>query len=246
MAHYAMLRDYHFSADEDDIRGAKLYAADGSTLGKVHDVIFDHDSGEIEYLVADLGKDRKVLVPTNHVYRSIADEDDFGTNLMPAEAQALPAFDEKMMEEEKRWREHRREHHRAWNELEEKWLGEYKEKWSEAPVQHRQGTERNITPDETRGDRPSHGGERRITAAQLFPRRIAGKFAGADPMLVPGAPNADETTLKPARTQGEETSAALEGRSERWEQFGNTVRARAGEIRKQCAFCCRPDASRVA
>ncbi len=245
MAHYAMLRDYHFSAEEDDIRGAKLYAADGSTLGKVQDVIFDHDSGEIEYLVADLGKDRKVLVPTNHVYRSIADEEDFGTNLTADEAAALPAFDEKVMEDEGRWREHRRRHHQAWNELEEKWLGEYKNKWGEAPVQHRQGSDRNITPDENRGERAEHGAPRRITAAQLFPRRMRDKFTGADTMVVPGNPNVGENTLQPSRGDAGEPATTADW-SPRWERFGNRVRAHAGEIRSRCAFCCRPGTSRVA
>ena len=45
MAHYGTLRDYHFTdIDEttDDIRGAKVYGLNDEKLGKIDDVIFDH------------------------------------------------------------------------------------------------------------------------------------------------------------------------------------------------------------
>jgi sporulation protein YlmC with PRC-barrel domain len=91
MAHYAMLQDYHFSADVNDIRGANLYSADNKKVGKVVDVIFDHATGEIRYLVADVGRGRKVLVPSNHVYRSIVDDEDFDTDISAADLDRLPS-----------------------------------------------------------------------------------------------------------------------------------------------------------
>src|SRR5919108_3379717 len=106
MAHYATLDEYHFTADVDDIRGANLYSSDNKKIGKVKDVIFDHATGEIRYLVVDIGHDRKVLVPSNHLYRSVVDEEDFETDISAAEIDRLPRLDEKMLKDEKKWRGH--------------------------------------------------------------------------------------------------------------------------------------------
>src|SRR5437868_4557336 len=170
MAHYATLHDYRFTADADDIRGSSLHSSDNKKLGKVVDVIFDHGTGEINYLVADVGHDRKVLVPSNHIYRSIADEDDFETDISAAEIERLPRFDDKMLDDEKNWTKHEEQHRKAWKEQEERLLAEYKEKWHEAPVAHRHGSDRNITPDEVPGAEPAgRAGERIVTGADLTP-----------------------------------------------------------------------------
>ena len=56
MPHYGTLRDYQFSDAEtaDDIRGAKIYGRDDDKLGKIEDVIFDHSTGAISYVVVDM------------------------------------------------------------------------------------------------------------------------------------------------------------------------------------------------
>jgi uncharacterized protein YrrD len=38
-----------------DIRGSKLYGLNDEKLGKIDDVIFDHGTGEIRYVVVDTG-----------------------------------------------------------------------------------------------------------------------------------------------------------------------------------------------
>ena len=58
MTHIGTLRDYRFAeVDEaaDDIRGAKVYGMDDEKLGKIDDVIFDHATGAIRYVVVDTG-----------------------------------------------------------------------------------------------------------------------------------------------------------------------------------------------
>jgi uncharacterized protein YrrD len=45
----------HVSHDARDVRGAVVRGPDGTTLGEVVDVIFDHDTMEISYLVVDSG-----------------------------------------------------------------------------------------------------------------------------------------------------------------------------------------------
>ena len=249
MAHYAMLNEYHFSADVNDIRGANLYSADNKKVGKVVDVIFDHATGEIRYLVADVGHGRKVLVPSNHVYRSIVDEEDFDTDISAADIDRLPRFDENMLKDEKKWREHDEEHRKAWKEQEERLLAEYKQKWHEAPVQHRHGSDRDITPDEEpQPETTEPTRERIVTGADLFPRRIAGKFPGVGrPMVTPSNPNADEITLEPSREESDETTLfGSEPPSPRYHSFQENVRQNMEEIRLHCTTCCPPSESQVA
>jgi hypothetical protein len=250
MAHYAMLNEYHFSADVDDIRGATLYSADDKKVGKVVDVIFNHDTGEVSYLVVKIGLGHKVLVPANHVYRAVVDEDEFETDMTAAEVERLPKFDEKMLETEKQWREHEHEHRRAWKEQEERLLAEYKQKWHEGPVLHRHGSDRNITPDEEPGMGSSGAtGEPNVTAADLWPHRIAGKFPGVgQPMVAPSNPEARETTLQPVPEEKIEDKPVIGMMppSPRWHGFEDSIQKNLGEIRMSCTACCPTGESRVA
>src|SRR5438067_3105 len=53
MAHCGCLEDQRVSDDVRDIRGTTVRGADGEKLGTVDDVIFDHDTMEIRYVVVD-------------------------------------------------------------------------------------------------------------------------------------------------------------------------------------------------
>ena len=53
MAHVGTLGSHRFSQGVDDIRGATVYGAEDEKIGKVDDVIFDHATMEIRYLVVD-------------------------------------------------------------------------------------------------------------------------------------------------------------------------------------------------
>jgi sporulation protein YlmC with PRC-barrel domain len=90
MAHYAMLGDYQFDAAVDDIRGANVYGPNNEKLGGVDDVVFNHEKGEVRYLVVEtLGSGRKHLLPAERVYRSVLDAKDFDVNLTHAEMENL-------------------------------------------------------------------------------------------------------------------------------------------------------------
>jgi sporulation protein YlmC with PRC-barrel domain len=63
---YTTLRDYRFGRDIDDIRGSSVYGADDEKIGKIDDVVFDSNSGQIRYLVVDTGgwlTSRRFLLP---------------------------------------------------------------------------------------------------------------------------------------------------------------------------------------
>lgn len=237
MAHYGMLRDYSFAEDIDDIRGADLYAGDDK-IGTVKDVIFDHESGDIRYLVADVGHDRHVLIDSGHVFRSIADEDSFETDLNAAEVARLPRFDETALESEHEWQRHHVENRKMWKEREDRFRDEYKREWEEDPVMHMKGSERTITPDIG----PASGGEQRIvTGADLTPRRIVDKFEQPGPMMVPSTNEGrEDLTLRPAGTASSAENAAFGTwkRSERLRRFQGSLRMHMPKVRETCDVCC--------
>jgi hypothetical protein len=144
MPHYGLLRDYRFANAVHDIRGAALYGSSDEPIGTMDDIVFDHASADIRYVVVDVG-DHKILVPSGNVYRSFR-EDGFETDLSKAEALALPVFDEGMLESEKQWTEHEKVHLDAWHKRVEQFEKEYQESYSDGPVEHREGSDHFVTP----------------------------------------------------------------------------------------------------
>src|SRR5690349_22632138 len=137
MAHYGTLRDYRFSdtdAAKDDIRGSHVYGRDDEKLGKIDDVIFDHASGEISYVVIDTGgwlHSKKFLVPPDRLESSAKHEDDFQVDLTKQQIESFPPYDEDALKDDEKWGDYERK---------------YRSKWETGPVMHRAETDRNITP----------------------------------------------------------------------------------------------------
>ncbi len=93
MANYGMLRNYRFTDTAEDIRGSKLYGLDDEKLGKIDDVIFDHTSGGIRYVVVDTGgwlSTKKFLVPADRLRVSSEHEDDYAVDLTKAQVENFP------------------------------------------------------------------------------------------------------------------------------------------------------------
>jgi len=96
MAHVGTLRDFRFENSSDDIRGATLYGRDDEKLGKIHDVIFDHSTGALRYLVVDTGgwlQSKQFLVPADRV-RPRGDSDEFVVDLSKKQIENFPPYDE--------------------------------------------------------------------------------------------------------------------------------------------------------
>jgi len=101
---FSTLRDYRFNKDIDDIRGSAIYGPGDEKLGKIDDVVFDRDSGQIKYLIIDTGgwlKSRRFLVPPDRVQPSPENDKDFVVNLSKAEIERFPALDEKVLDSDK-------------------------------------------------------------------------------------------------------------------------------------------------
>ena len=81
MAHYGNLETHEVGDDIRDIRGAIVRGSDGKELGTVDDVVFDHDTVEIEYVVLDSMEAGTVLLPADRVSLDTNHEDGLATGV---------------------------------------------------------------------------------------------------------------------------------------------------------------------
>ncbi len=185
MAHYGVLRDYRFSDDVDDIRGATLYGANDEKIGKIDDVIFDHATGTIQYAIVDAGgwlSTKKFLVPSNHIRPSVKDENDFSTDMTKEQIKALPEYDEKTVNNDKDW---------------DAYQTRYRESIETGPVLHKENSTHIITPEPDELPATGSGAD----DEQYTPQRIAGVFPDAEP-------GSSKIHLRPAPVAKAEDSAA--------------------------------------
>src|SRR5437868_3076283 len=223
MAHYGTLGEYRFDANVDDLRGAEVYGLEDEKIGKIDDVIFDHNTGSIRYVVIDSGgwlKSRKYVVPADRVYPYDKQSDAFVVGVTKKQIESFPPYDEKHLESQDQWR---------------KYEDQYKRGWHEAPVQHRHGSDRNITPPEEEtvgvGSSSSSGGEQ-INAADLYPDRLADKFSDA-------TPGGQKITEHPRGTADRAAEAAYGTAplSGRWGAFEEHLRRNRVDIQAKCPQC---------
>ena len=114
---YSTLRDYRFNRDIDDIRGSAVYGTGDEKLGKIDDVIFDSDNGQIRYVVVDTGgwlSSRRFLVPPEELQRSSAQEKDFNVNMTKTQIERFPALDEKVLDDKQKFEDYDRSYRSSW------------------------------------------------------------------------------------------------------------------------------------
>jgi hypothetical protein len=235
MAHYATLNEYQFDEDIADIRGSKMYGEGGQDLGRVRDVVFDHSSGDIEYLVVDNGHERRVLVPVNRVYRTVTDEDSFSSDLTAEDLEHMPAFDEKVLRNDRQWRDYRKLHEGT---LPDRKMvdQEYKREWVEDPVQNRPDAPAHDitpTPDEMSSNvTPINRGRMDDYVPDLTPQRLAPVF---------GATQDDSEKLEMVPQVGHSRGPAAgyisAGLGAKWEGFAEQIKRDLHEIRGKCERC---------
>jgi hypothetical protein len=137
MARYGTLRDYRFNDVDEatgDVRGSKVYGPEDEKLGKIDDVIFDHSTGQIQYVVIDtVGwlSSKKFVVPPQILRPSLDHEDDFRVYLTKEQIESFPPYDEADLESDEKWADYD---------------GRYRSRWEADPIMHRVATDRNITP----------------------------------------------------------------------------------------------------
>jgi hypothetical protein len=206
MARYGMLRDYRFKDTAEDIRGSKLYGLKDEKLGKIDDVIFDHFTGVISYIVVDTGwlTTKKFIVPAERLRVSTEHKDDFAVDLTKEQVEALPPYDEANLESEQQWADYE---------------GRYRSKWASGPVMHRVGTDRNITP--TTQQMPGNSASERAadSAAGSAVRDV--EVTDTDPLTQGGfAASTDSVVI----------SQGANGIGPRWDTFQDRLRERRKEV----------------
>jgi len=116
---YTTLRDYRFDKDIEDIRGSSVYGPGDEKIGKIDDVVFDSNSGQIRYLVVDTGgwlKSRRFLLPPEELRPSVEHENDFVVNLTKAQIERFPGLDEKVLEDKQKFEEYDRSYRSSWTQ----------------------------------------------------------------------------------------------------------------------------------
>jgi sporulation protein YlmC with PRC-barrel domain len=178
MAHYGRLRDYNFLDNDsgeaaNDIRGANVFGPDGKKLGKIDDVIFDHTTGHIHYIVINTGgwlSVKRFIVPPQQLQASSEHKDDFVINVTNDQIERFPPYDDSAVESEGKWRDYE---------------SRYQESWVSGAVEHREGGDHNVTP--TAYEMPAQPGS---LGSELSPHEIANatpdRFipAGADEVVI--------------------------------------------------------------
>lgn len=261
-AHYGMLRDYRFSDDVDDIRGAALYGNDDEKLGKIDDVIFDHNTGTIQYAVVDTGgwlSSKKFLVPADRIRPYGKNDDDFSINATKKQIEALPKYDENATTTDAGWANYDKGQREA---------------WGSGPVMHKEGSTHSITPEAS--EMPAGTGSG-VDDQAYMPDRLVNKFTDAtpDPSKIrmrpaglaaeaedgryPGAAReqeiptlaaeeAEERAVEQQRdhlTNPDDVYVSERDRAQRWSSFENHLRRNRVDITASCRSC-GPARDRVA
>jgi sporulation protein YlmC with PRC-barrel domain len=206
MAHYGTLREYRFSDVEaaDDIRGSKIYGPDGEKIGKIEDVIFDHATGNIRYVVVDAGgwlSSKHFIIPPDRLRSSSKHKEDFESTATKEQIENFPPYNETDVVSEDSWK--------AYEER-------YKAAWHDGPVQHRKGSDRDITP--TPEEMPAEPGS---IGSQLS----SSERAELNSRIIPAGH--DEVTISNGAT----------GIGSRWLTFEERLRQRRRDITNSCTTC---------
>ncbi len=228
MAHYGTLKETPISQAGEDIRGCHLYGFNGDKLGKIDDVIFDHASGDIRYVVVDTGgwlSSKRFIVPAESLRSSAKHEDDFEANLTKGQIESFPPYNESDLENDKKWSGYE---------------GEYRAKWVSDPVMHRAETDRNVTPtaEQTSGNLES---ERAAARAHGLPgprlatnSNVSSTRAQAQEWDAAAAPT---DRAVPAGTDSVVISNSAVGIGGRWDTFQSRLRERRKEAVSGCSTC---------
>lgn len=218
MAHYGLLRNYKFAESAEDVRGATLYGVNDEKLGKIDDVIFDHASGDISYVVVDTGgwlSTKKFIVPTNRLRASSKHEDDFSSELTKEQIESFPPYKESDVESQDRWKEYE---------------GKYRAKWETGPVLHREGSDRNITPT----TQQLQGNQSSLRASGDYSRETSGSRRNDSAVQ---AASATSDRVVPAGTDSVVISNSAAGIGPRWDTFQARLRERRKEAAMGCSTC---------
>lgn len=215
MAHYGILHDIKFE-DAEDIRGAEVYGVNDEKLGKIDDVIFDHSTGDIHYVVVDTGgwlTSKKFLVPANRIQPYGHHEDKFYAELDKERIQMLPDYDEKKLGSEGDWSNYEKQ---------------FEDRWKEGTVMYNERTNRVITPpaDQVKGTRTSALSEE---GRQSLQRDFTPEKRGQRDDLWGVASSGGDVTLRPNKPSIAGREDAIKAEREQQQRQQSQVSSRIPE-----------------
>jgi sporulation protein YlmC with PRC-barrel domain len=225
MTHFGRLASQHTSDEVHDVRGATIRGPDGAKIGKLDDVIVDHDTMEIAYLVVDSDgwlETGHFLLPADRVFADENHEEGLATEVTLEQIKNSPQYDGKSGTSGDTW---------------EKYEQEFKQYWEEGPVMHMKNSDRIITPLE--GPVPAKvdstvrdNQDSPMDVAKLFPERMTDVFTDT-------APRAGKVTLRPkSAVRAEEAASGVTlMKPNWWEAFENYVRVNKSDIQSKCPEC---------
>jgi hypothetical protein len=214
MSHYGVLGNYRFQEAADDIRGAHLYGLQDQKLGKIEDVIFDHTTGNVRYVVVDTGgwlSTKEFIVPADRLQASTEHKGDFSSDLTKKQIETFPPYNKSDLQSDEKWADYE---------------GRYRSKWETGPVMHRAETDRNVTPttQQLQGNPVSSDAPAGATSATY--RQDAARAASASTERVVPA-GTDSVTI-------ENSAVGIGGR---WDTFQARLRERRKEALAGCQTC---------
>ncbi|HZC21730.1 MAG TPA: PRC-barrel domain-containing protein [Candidatus Binatia bacterium] len=232
MAHYGTLKANPVGETAEDIRGSHLYGVNDEKLGKIDDVIFDHSTGDIHYIVVDTGgwlSSKKFIVPAQDLRASTKHENDFQASLTKTQIESFPPYNESDLESESKWQGYE---------------SRYRAKWVTNPVMHRAETDRNLTPT-TEQETGNLSSERAAAAAHG-----GGSSTGLRPLTSTGnradliAAASPTDRVVPAGSDSVVISNSAVGIGGRWDTFQSQLRERRKEAVAQCKTCSGESATK--
>ena len=224
MSHYGVLGDYRFKEAAEDIRGTTLYGAGDEKLGKIDDVIFDHSSGNVKYVVVDTGgwlRTKNFIVPSDRLRASTEHKGDFASDLTKKQVENFPPYNQSDLKSDEQWADYE---------------GSYRSKWETGPVMHRAETDRNVTPttEQLQGNSVSLSAERGSTR----PLGVGNpSVENVDDEAASRGGSADSARIVPGGTDSvviDNTAVAIGGR---WDTFQARLRERRKEAVAGCSTC---------
>jgi hypothetical protein len=228
MAHYGTLRNISIGNAAEDIRGSHLYGLNDEKLGKIDDVIFDHSTGNIRYVVVDTGgwlSSKKFLVPAENLRASAKHENDFEADLDKRQIETFPPYNESDLESDSKWAGYE---------------GRYRSKWVADPVMHRAETDRNITPTTLQAS-GNPGSEQAAAEAHGWDTGSKPPVSARTGSARTGRDNMASSVVTdravPAGTDSVVISNSAVGIGGRWDTFQSRLRERRKEAVAACSTC---------
>lgn len=210
MPHYGTLHD-HKIEDADDLRGADVYGVNDEKLGTIDDVIFDHSSGDIRYIVLKTGgllSRKRVMIPANRIDTYGNHEDKFYAKLDKERLEMLPEFHDQTLNTESDWN---------------KFENDYEKRWNDGAVMHNKDSGEVMNPigEELEFQREEPGNR-----SEAIP---------AEPVVV------SETVVVETEQGAGPVDRENVNQGRRWNDFQQKLRSRRDKIVVDCPHCASQD-----